>query len=685
VSKTHIYFFAVPRAVIGAAVGAAAWPLCAMLLPVVPEPLRFVLAWFLFTFGAGAAFGVSLTRDLDPLRRTVVLLAIGSGATPVLLVLLGYSHALALYPFLICALAGIGIALWTYGRSSAAVRVDRRDLLASIVLVMLALLLGAVAFAHRLNVTDGVKVFGAYDSMDLGYYAVIASEATHTVPPTASFYSGHGLNAAYYPQMILTTVNRFAGVPLLAAYYRYAWPVFLALGALMAFVLVRTLTTVGVAFLAVVLILLGGDFSYLAAWFLPHATDQWDYLLWPTNFLSPTMEVLQFNTWTPSLPIFFGALYAAVRALQGSRSAWLVVSAALVALLFQFKPFAFIVLMASLTAATVFSGRDHAARWRYAVILCLAGLLALPFAYEVATAPDRRSKFLIAFFMLPERMLLKLDLTSAFESVTASIVPAILRQPVFLLLATGLFFLGGLGVRWFGLPGVWRGLRGTDEHLGTLAPWHVGDASAWRLLAWTSAAGILIPFVLVTDPYVDTLQFYQTGLYVLWIFTAAALVGFARTHPGLGAAAIAVAIAASLPSSIHFLQIKWTDDRREPRASLSRGELAIANYLRQCDPKTTVILHDRPADPSLIAIVSARRVVLGWGHPYYAVGSAGRLNDVNQFYRSADGDASRALDTLERYHVTHVVVTDRSRVHPNVLAHLRLLVRTQDAALYEVE
>src|SRR4030095_15229109 len=103
--------------------------------------------------------------------------------------------------------------------------------------------LGAVAFAHRLNVTDGVKVFGAYDSMDLGYYAVIASEATHPVPPTASFYSGHGLNAAYYPQMILTTVNRFAGVPLLAAYYRYAWPVFLALGALTAFVLVRSLAT----------------------------------------------------------------------------------------------------------------------------------------------------------------------------------------------------------------------------------------------------------------------------------------------------------------------------------------------------------------------------------------------------------------------------------------------------------
>jgi hypothetical protein len=674
VSTKHLHHLALPRAVIGAAAGVAGWLVAAKVLPVFPEPLRFVLGWFVFTFGAGAAFGVALTRDLDPLRRTVVLLSIGSGATPVIVLVLGYSHAMAVAPFLMCALAGIGIALWTYGRSGAAPRTDRRDIWAAIAVVALAVGLGAISFAHRLDMSDGVKVFGAYDSMDLGYYAVIASEATHTVPPTAPFYSGHGLNAAYYPQMILTMVNRFAGVPMLAAYYLYAWPIFLALGALMAFVLARSLSTTGVAFLAVVLILVGGDFSYLAAWFLPHATDQWDYLLWPTNFLSPTMEVLQFNTWTPSLPIFFGALYAAVRGLQGSRSAWLLVSAALVAVLFQFKPFAFIVLMASLFAATVFSGRDHAARWRYAVILCLAGMLALPFAYEVATAQDRRSKFLIAFFMLPERMLLKLDLTSAFEHFTTSIVPAVLQRPVLLLLATGLFFLGGLGVRWFGLPGVWRGIRGTSER----------DASAWRLLAWTTAAGILIPFVLVTDPYVDTLQFYQTGLYVLWLFTAVALVAFARTRSTLGATSITLAIAVSLPSSIHFLQMKWTDDRREPRASLTRGELAIANYLRECDPTTTVILHDHPADPSLLAIVAARRVVLGWGHPYYAVGSAARLNDVNQFYRSADGDAARALDTLQRYHVTHVVVTDRSRVHPDVLGHLRLVVRAQDAALYEV-
>ena len=164
----------------------------------------------------------------------------------------------------------------------------------------------------------GVVLYGDYDSADLGYYASEAAEASHTVPPMAAYYSGHRLNAAYYPHLVLGMVHRFAAVPVLSMYYRYAWPTFLSLTALTAFMLVRLLASSGVALLAVVLILVGSDFSYLAAWLLPHAAVDWDYLLWPTNFLSPTMQVLQFSTWTPSMPVFFTVLFAIVRGIQRS-------------------------------------------------------------------------------------------------------------------------------------------------------------------------------------------------------------------------------------------------------------------------------------------------------------------------------------------------------------------------------
>ncbi len=97
----------------------------------------------------------------------------------------------------------------------------------------------------------------------------------------------------------------------------------------------------------------------------------------------------------------------------------------------------------------------------------------------------------------------------------------------------------------------------------------MADGPAWRLLAWIVVAGVAIPFVLATDPYNDTLQFYQTGLYVWWIFAAAALSAFARSRRAAGAAAIAITLLVSTPSSIHYLARKWTDNQRPALAALT--------------------------------------------------------------------------------------------------------------------
>jgi len=233
----------------------------------------------------------------------------------------------------------------------------------------------------------------------------------------------------------------------------------------------------------------------------------------------------------------------------------------------------------------------------------------------------------------------------------------------------------GVGGRGLGAPGVWRAIRG-----GT-GP----DASSWRLLAWGVVAGILIPCIIATDPYVDTLQFYLTGLYLMWIFTAAALIAFARARPLAGALAIALAIALTLPSSLHYLARKWTDAERPPRASLSRAEVAIADYLRTCDAEKTVILHDRPLAPSLMTIVAERRIVLGWDTRYSAVGGEDRLRDVNAFYASADGEPGGAMETLRRYEVTHVIVRAHDdHVHPAVLERLQRILQFPEVALYAV-
>ena len=305
----------------------------------------------------------------------------------------------------------------------------------------------------------------------------------------------------------------------------------------------------------------------------------------------------------------------------------------------------------------------------------------MPFLIGIASLDpsDRRSRLLVEFFLLPKRMLIKLDLTQAFTDAAARLAPSpALRTPVLLLMATVVFLAVGIGIRWLGAPGVWRAIRGG-------AGSDTAGAAAWRLLGWGVVAGIAIPFVIATEPYVDTLQFYLTGLYLMWIFTAVALMAFARAHPRIGGFAIAAAIAFTLPASLHYLARKWTDAERPPKASLSRAEVTIANYLRACDPEQTVILHDRPLSPSLMTIVAARRIVLGWDVRYSAVGGQDRLRDVNAFYASADGNPVAALETLRRYHVTHVIVREQAdRVHPDVLARLNPVMRFPDVTLYSV-
>ena len=664
------------RLTAGALIGVGAWVAVSASLPFIPVPLRFLLCWLIFTFGPGIAIAGYLTRDLDPLRRVTVVLGVGSAATPALIDALGRMHLVPAFPYVAAALCGSGLAMWR-GRS-AGIATSKGDLVACVALVALAIGLGAIVFGNRLveSPSAGIVLYGEYDSADISYYAAEASEATHTVPPMASYYSGHRLNAAYYPQLVLAMIHRFAAVPVMTIYFRYAWPTFLSLSALAAFALARSLASRGIAVLAVVLILVGSDFSYLAAWSLKSQPPAWDWVLWPTNFLSPTMQLLQFNTWGPSLPVFLTLLYVIVLGLQTRR--WSVVSAVLLAILFQFKPFAYAILMAALAAATVFSGRDRLARWHFVATAGIGVILTLPFLLAAASLDpgDRRTRLVIEFFPLVKRMLIKLGLTETFASAANRWVPwAPLRTPLMLLVATIMFLAVGVGVRWVGAPGVWRAIRRTSG----------SDIAAWSLLGWAVVAGVAVPFVLATDPYVDTLQFYVTGLYLMWIFTAVALIGFARAHRRMGAVVVASAVLLTLPASTHYLARRWSDRERPPRVSLSPHEVAIAEYLRMTtDPESTVVLHDQPLSPSLITIVSERRIVLGWDVRYSAVGGEERLREVNRFYASHGGDPHTAFETLRRYRVTHVIVNDRDRVHPEVVARLKPKLQFSDVTLYEV-
>jgi hypothetical protein len=109
----------------------------------------------------------------------------------------------------------------------------------------------------------------------------------------------------------------------------------------------------------------------------------------------------------------------------------------------------------------------------------------------------------------------------------------------------------------------------------------------------------------------------------------------------------------------------------------------IAEYLRGREPERTVVLNNRPLEPSLLTVLSERRVVLAWGR--YAVGSGERLGEVNAFY-GGSRTTENTLNILKKHRVTHVIVhPGRDRVPPDVLSKLKFVMGDDEARLYEVE
>src|SRR5437899_3086878 len=138
------------RLIAGVLVGVAAWPALHAVLPRLPELIRFLVGWWIFTFGPGIAVSGRLTADLDPLRRTIIALGAGSAASAVMIDLLGRLHLVPLFPYAAAAMMAAGLACWPAvapaidpelrrGRP----RTERGDLMAAAALLVLAAGIGA--------------------------------------------------------------------------------------------------------------------------------------------------------------------------------------------------------------------------------------------------------------------------------------------------------------------------------------------------------------------------------------------------------------------------------------------------------------------------------------------------------------------------------------------------------------
>jgi hypothetical protein len=504
-----------------------------------------------------------------------------------------------------------------------------------------------------------------------------AELANHRLPPESPFYAGHALAYSYYPQLVLAMVYRYGGVPLVELYFRYAWPIFIAMAGLATLLCVSRLASARVGVIAALLLVLGSDLSYVFALFFRHAPD-WDDLLWSNNLLTPGAEMLMFNPWAPALCVMFTGMWSFARAgdlLGGEAGDGGLRERVLAALCFgtlvQFKPFAFAAVMAGL-AALLLQERGDLPRAR-SVAAVAAGTLLVSSPYLMwiwQHYRDSQSVLAPGFgyaSVLNVHVPSQLGIAEKLSSVSAAlgsgfgwIVPVL----------AGVLFLGaGLGVRLLGLPALLRTLRGDGSE-------------AWRLLAWIVVAGAASPLVIVTRPYHQTFQVFHLSLYVLWLFVAREVVETAGRQRPRQIATVALVLVCAMPATIHYLQVKWRD-RAYSFARVGADERKVVERLRTEDPSKTILLTHYPDRPSMIQILAARRSVLAWAR--YARDTAPLQAEIDWFFRSSGAPPEDAWWFLARSGATHVLETvGVDRINPVVLAALTPVVQTDSLRLYEV-
>lgn len=655
----------------GALLGMGGWIAWHACLDALPVAARFAGTLAIFVLGPGAALA-SFLRAATLIERWAIALAGGLVASAALAHLLGAIDLEAIYPTVVSGLGGASLAAAIAGRPRVPSSMARRDVAACLVAAALGLSGGLVAYAHRLDVRpDGITFYGDYDTYDSSYYAAISAELAHQIPPESLFRAGHGLGYAYHPQLLLAMVHRFGDVPLFDIYFRYAWPAFLAIAALTIFVVVHRLTSAAAAVFAVCLIVFGSDFSWIAARLRPYYAD-WDRIIWSTNWLTPGAELLYFNTWTPALAILLLGFWSMDRHQDDARVRWLVAASLCFAALLMFKPFAFAPALAGVAAAAVWP-RDDAARRRYLTVIAATMVLALPYLLLIRSNYEESQAILrpgIGYVsVLPEKVVTQVGLDRPIVRLVNSLgAGATATSFLSVAAANVLFFVGGFGARLLGLSGVCRSLRRGD------------DRAVWQVIAWTVIAGVVIPLVIVTEPYHQTFHTAHTSLFLLWIFAAREIFRWTRGSSWTRVLLVAVVLAVAVPSTVHFLRLKWTGQRF---GAINHDSLTIAQELRKLDFDRTVFLQRYPQGPSFVSILAERRTVLAWSH--YARGSEPLAEEIDAFYRSAKGDPAAAWRTLQQRRVTHVVETiGLDRVHPDVVCRLRLLRATSTLNLYEV-
>ncbi len=592
-------------------------------------------AWAAYALFAGLALvgpGLALQRlfrvSIDP----ALVLPLGTAACAFLFWL-----SLVVHPFVFPA-AIVLLDLTLLARMGPWRRASGPSVLGAIPpFLALVAVLAATQYSWNRRGPDGDFLLDPMVPFDTAFHVGLTRELVLGYPPQVPGVAGFPIGYHLGIDLTRAAALRWAGTDPFDAITRFD----VTLGALALVLLLRAIThrlggpRAAVAFVPWTLLLT--DFSFL---FAANPQAHWWTDLLRGNLL---LSLVAANPIVPALAMVLGALVAFSRDEAGEGRGHLGACAVLAFALPFFKVFLGAHLLLGLGVAALL------ARGRALGAFVAA---ALPCAIATAALALGQGGETVGVALAP------LDLARVTRESLG--LPGQAGAPF---LAWSAFWIAAsLGLRAFGLPAAWRALRKASlEPMGAVL-------AVMALCAWP--LGLLFrvsaPEVLEGQKAVnDAAYLIEQGGPLLWIFTAIALVAFARSGPRRILAAVAVAVLAA-PATVHFVVKKATTPPDRIPAPMVRAMDALERVSR---PGEVVLQRPGGRYPPVPVILIGRRVPYERFTPYLTqfarrADLLARHETVFRFFHTADAQEARTIAQQLGARYVALYGPDRVRFEP---------------------
>jgi len=589
----------------------------------------FLIAVVLLAYVPGKLLLGLLRRTLTPLEDATLACFLGLIVSGFVYWLITFGHQSHLY--FIWPVGTGAVFIWLQSRStrsllrqSANIELSNKEsakpafdrsllVFAGIVaLGVIALAFLPIYYTNLTSRADGTM--RVYPVPDVLFHVALANELTHTIPPQAPHFAGHGLAYHYAMDLVVAMVANTTGLSTVDLTVRFVPTLLLVLSMLSVFCFSRNWLASGYfGALVVFLVFFGEDLSFIPGLLLGENVD------WSLSYFSVPPAVFPLFYTNPILPavgLLFAGLLCLRRYLSEAGGTWLFVTSLLFAALVEVKIFTAAQLMASLGLAAVVYLLFFRNTALIKIGVCTATLatpLVCSVFFQNKSAANMVTKFAPGLYI-----------SQAMEAIgmkdwsTGWIAFAGIALPIYL--------IGSLGLRVIGLPALFNAI------------FRPNPTSALRfVLGVFVVIGILIALMFSITPAGWTFKynpisgtFLIQSKYVAWIFAVEVLQSLYRWAVGRNVSSalvatgiMAIAAGVSVPSTLqHFLF--W----RNPNHYFGQGKpfgnelqnynletLSVIDFVRKDAVPGDVVL---PGDNLLAPVLALTKCRVPIGYFAYA-------------------------------------------------------------------